>query len=352
MQPSSRRIRRALWLGGSAAAAVALTVAGVTSSVAAAPASLSSSTPTAPGYPPPKGIYAPFTNCPLKNPLMQESLSGDATGCIAGHAVQGSIKIGNITTPVTQPVTLQLGVWDPPNAQPQQFQGGSLPPPAGTAAQLVTKPDLVLESLTTALGCPSSDPTVESLCQQAQQQGGQFNQIFALAQSAGNITNFALFSWTEPVKFKLINPLLGNNCYIGTDNGPVVLTPQLSFGPGGQFLVEPDPNLTAHPNTVVLELTGALATDNTFTAPGVTGCGPGGSANIAVDEAIDTSAGLPAASGTNSLTLGGNFFFAENFNSSNQANILLNAFQASTSGEHSVKRHISFSDLPGHFGFK
>src|SRR5262245_45004284 len=233
MLRSNRRIRRALWLGAAATAAVAMIVAGVTSSVAAQPASLSGSTSQrGPGYPPPGGIYAPFTNCPIKNPLMQESLSGDATGCIAGHAVSGSIKIGNIITPVVQPVTVQLGVWDPPNATPSQFTGGSLPPRSGTAAQLVTAPDLVPESLTTALGCPSGDPTVENLCQQAQNLGGRFNQIFALAQSAGNITNFGLFSWTEPTKFQLINPLLGNNCHIGTDNGPVVLNPQISVGPG------------------------------------------------------------------------------------------------------------------------
>jgi hypothetical protein len=349
MQPSSRRIRRALWLGGSAAAAVALTVAGVTSSVAAAPASLSSTTSTGPGYPPPKGIYAPFTNCPLKNPLMQESLSGDATGCVAGDAATGSITIGTVTVANLKPVIAQFGIWDPPNAVNGQFDGGTLPPPAGISAELATAPDLVPASLTTALGCPSSDPTVENLCQEAQQEGGAFNQVFALAQEAGALTNFELTTWTQPVKFKLINPLLGNNCYIGSNNSPVMIHPDIVSGTLG-FVFDPDP--TAHPNTVVLSISNATATDTTFTAPGVIGCGPGGSANIAVDEALDAGTGLPAASGTNSLTLSGTFFLADNFNSSNQANILLNAFQASTSGEHSVKRHISFTDLPGHFGFK
>ena len=349
MQPSSRRIRRALWLGGTAAAAVALTVAGVTSSVAAAPASPSGVTSTSPGYPPPKGIYAPFTNCPLKNPIMQESLSGDATGCVAGDAATGSITIGSVTVSNLKPVTAQFGLWDPPNAVLGQFDGGVLPPLAGTSALLATAPDLVPQSLTTALGCPSSDPTVESLCQQAQQKGGAFNQVFALAQEAGQVTNFGLTTWTQPVKFKLINPLLGNNCYIGSDNNPVVIHPDIV---SGTLVIEFDPNLTAHPQTVVLEIANATATDTTFSAPGVTGCGPGGSANIAVDEALDSGTGLPAASGTNSLTLSGNFFLADNFNSSNQAKILLNAFQASTSGEHSVARHISFADLPGHFGFK
>lgn len=91
----------------------------------------------------------------------------------------------------------------------------------------------------------------------------------------------------------------------------------------------PDPNPTKHPNTAVLDITKAIASDTTFTAPGVTGCGPGGAANIPVDEALDTSAGLPAASGASSLTLNGEFEIAACFNSKNQAKILLSAFEDS-----------------------
>ncbi len=70
-----------------------------------------------------------------------------------------------------------------------------------------------------------------------------------------------------------------------------------------------------------------MATDNTFSVPVVTGCGPGGSANIAVDTAIDTSDGLPSASGNNSLTLNSNFYFADSYGPHNQANALLAAFR-------------------------
>ncbi|HEV2451648.1 MAG TPA: hypothetical protein VGS62_06960, partial [Streptosporangiaceae bacterium] len=59
MKPSSR-IRRALWLSATAATALALTVAGLASTVSAQPASLASTGTKGPGYPPPKGIYKPF----------------------------------------------------------------------------------------------------------------------------------------------------------------------------------------------------------------------------------------------------------------------------------------------------
>ena len=356
MRISRWRSRNRFLFAGATIAAVAVAVAGLAAPALARPSAPTSSASTnarGPGYPPPKGIYKPFTNCPIAvdNALMNESVGGDAVACVAGQAANGTLKLGNITTPVVQPVNVQFGVWDPQNAtfggdNPggiEQFAGGILPPPSGLSSMLVTKPDLIPESLTTALSCTTAtDPTIQHICQVAQARGGRFNQVFALAQSAGQLTNFGVFSWTQRVKFKLINPLLGSNCYIGSDNNPVVVNPQLSLGPGGQLIEETDPNPAKHPNTVVLELQGAVATDNTLSAPGVTGCGPGGAANIAVDQALDASSGLPAASG-NTLTLNGNFFLADCFNDSNQAKILLSAIRASsgTGGTQGAIRRIS-----------
>lgn len=355
MKPPSQRIRRVFLLSATAATVAAMVLAGVTSSAVAAPSSPqardSHSDHRGPGYPPPGGIYTPFTNCPLRNSLMQESVGGSATGCVAGDATSGTITIGNITTPVTHPVTVQFGIWDPPNATPNQWTGGILPPPGGLEAQLVSSPELVPGGLLKALGCPSSDPGVEKLCQKATARGGRYLNVYAQAQSAGPITNFNLVTWTQPLKFQLINPLLGDDCYIGSEDNPVVLNPSLS----GTLVVENDPNPTTHPDTGVLAVTGGSATDTTFAAPGVTGCGPGGSANIAVDEAIDASAGLPAASGSNSLTLSGTFSLAVCFAPANMARILLSAFKDSVgtpapSGEAGLR--MSATSLRGRFGIR
>jgi hypothetical protein len=361
MKASRRQIRHAFLLSATTVTAAAMIVAGVISSaVSAQPVRHTIPSQIGPGYPPPGGIYKPFTNCPLLNPLMQESVRASATGCIAGDAVTGLIKIGNITTPVAHPVTAQFGLWDPPNAVLggvntgglQQFAGGVLPPLAGVSAQLVTSPEFVPGGLLQALGCPSSNRIVENLCQEAQNFGGRYLDVHALAQSAGQITNFGLTSWTQPVKFRLINPLLGNNCFIGSDDNPVVINPSLT----GNVTITPDPNPTEHPDTVVFQISQATAADNTFAAPGVTGCGPGGSANIAVDKAIDSSTGLPAASGVNSLTLNGNFYFAECFNATHQAKILLSAFEASvgtaTNGRPQSVRRVSVVSLRGRYGIK
>jgi hypothetical protein len=357
MKWSTWRSRHRVLLGtATSAAAVALIAVGVpAAALATHPSSHAGPSQIGPGYPPPGGIYTPFTNCPILNPIMLESVEQTAA-CVAGEPTSGSITIGNITTPVVRLVNVQFGFWDPPNATNggdnpgglAQYAGGILPPPAGLSAMLSTKPDLIPGSLTTILGCSTTtDPVVQDLCTKAENFGGKYLDVYALAQSAGQLTNFALFSWTQRVKFQLINPLLGNNCYIGSDNNPVVLNPQLS-APNGATITY-DPNPVKHPNTGVITVPGAIASDTTFTAPGVTGCGPGGAANIPVDEALDAGAGLPAASGVNSLTLNGNFYVAASTPPPplTGAKVLQSAFKDSskTAGPRESVRRISFASL-------
>ena len=363
MKTSRWRNRRGFLFAGVTVTAVAAVVAGLAAPGLARPSAVASTTTKGPGYPPPAGIYKPFTNCPLNNPVMHEDMAtgigtngGGFAACTTGLATTGSIKIGNITTPVTEPVNVQFGFFIPPE-DASFYPAPAVSPLAGPSAILSTKPDLIPESLTTALGCPSSNSTVENICQQAQTRGGIYNQVFALAQEAGPITGFNLFNWTQPVKFKLINPLLGSNCYIGSSDTPVVLHPQLSLGPGGTFTTIFDPNGL---DVGQILLTKAIASDTTFSAPSVTGCGPGGVANIAVETALDAGAGLPATSG-NSLTLNGNFDLAigagpENIpfpvpQPADGAAELLQAFQISTSGEHAVKHPMTMDQFKAMFHF-
>jgi hypothetical protein len=75
----------------------------------------------------------------------------------------------------------------------------------------------------------------------------------------------------------------------------------------------------------VVSINGSTLTDDTFSVPGATGCGPGGSA----DAAIDARLGLPSPSGNNHLVLTDNdALFADDFSESDQARDLLAAFKA------------------------
>jgi hypothetical protein len=369
MNWSRWRSRNRLLVGAAtSAAAVALIAVGIpAAALATHTGSHARNGAAGPGYPPPGGIYAPFTNCPILNPLMQEGVSGSAVICSDGHVTSGSITIGNITTPVIEPVDVQFGGVQTPNANfggdwttgISSFAGGILPPPAGIGAMLSTKPDQIPGTLTQELGCATAtDPVVVSLCTRAENGTAKDNKVFALAQSAGQLTNFGLTTWTQRLKFKLINPLLGNSCYIGNNNQPIVVNPNVTAAPGTSLEILPDPFPKKHPNTAVLAIPSAIATDNTFTAPGVTGCGPGGAKNIPVDEALDTGAGLPSASGVNSLTLNGSFAIADCYNTKNQANILLSAFADSvgtSAGTRASAHRIPFRQLHSelrHLGVK
>ena len=277
MKWSTWRSRHRILFGtATSAAAVALIAVGVpAAALATHPAFHAGPSQVGPGYPPPGGIYTPFTNCPLLNPIMQESTSGNATGCVAGEAANGSITLGTVTTPVVRPVDVQFGLWDPPNPfsggdnpnSDSQFIGGILPPPAGLGAIIKTKPDLIPMAYDGAGLLHHHHPVVQEVCTQAEHYGGKYLDVYALAQNVGQLTNFDLFSWTQRIDFKLINPLLGSNCYVGSPNNPVVLNPQLTIAPGGEFIQEPDPNPVAHPNTAVLAITAAIATDNASPRP-------------------------------------------------------------------------------------
>jgi hypothetical protein len=317
---SNRRVRHRFVVASTTLAAAAAVIAGTLASPASATQRGSSQ---GPGYPPPGGIYAPFTDCPLLNPLMQESMTGGlGMGCVAGVVSYGSFTVGSTVVPVAHPVIAQFGLWDPPGNTGNQFEGGVLPPPDGK--QLVASPENVPGGLLKALGCPSSTPAVEKLCKEAVLPG-ESTVVKALVQTAGPITNFQVTTWTQPVKIKLINPLLGNYCYLGSTDNPIMLNPSVT----GTISAIPDPNPTRFPTTAVLEVTNAVATDTTFSVPIAQGCGPGGSANIAIDTAIDTSESLPSPSGSNSLVLNGNFYLAIDFSQKNNANDLLAAFNAS-----------------------
>ena len=295
-----------------AAATAALSAAGALlyAAVTAAPAA-------AQGYPAPGGIYAPFTDCPLNDPVMDQSVSGSATGCIASVLNSGTFTIHGIPVAVTHPVTVQFGVFSPPGAVGNQFEGGVVPPLDGK--ELVASPEATPGGLP-LLVCLTGGSAVAQFCQKAETSGQ--TEVTALIKSAGPIDNFQLTSFTMPVKIQLINPLLGGNCYIGSDSDPIVLNPAIV---SGNLNIAFDPDPVRFPNIAVFQITDATVRDDAFVVPTANGCGPGGVA----DAAINTVLGLPSPSGTNHLVQQGNSYFADDFSSANQADELRQAFLVS-----------------------
>ena len=93
---------------------------------------------------------------------------------------------------------------------------------------------------------------------------------------------------TMPVRLKLSNPLLGDDCYIGSVSNPINLHLTTTGNPPSEPIGEfPGAVFPAVPHS-----------DAVFAAPGASGCGPLGALNWAVN----LRGGVPAASGKNSLT--------------------------------------------------
>ena len=273
------------------------------------------------GYPAPGGIYAPFTDCPLHDPVMRQAEPGFAMGCIKSITASGTFTINGLPVQITHPVTVQFGTYSDTDANGNQVFH-VVPPADGN--QLLADPEVIPGGLL-LLVCTSTDPRLVRLCQTAMSSGQ--TDLSVEVQLAGPITNFSPLAespFTLPVKIELGNPLLGGKCYIGTNDDPVVLNPL--FNPVGTLSFAPDPDPVAFPNVAVLSIKGSTLTDDVFSVPGASGCGPGGAANAAIDATL----GLPSPSGNNHLVLNGNdALFADDFANGGQAQDLLAAFKAS-----------------------
>ena len=270
------------------------------------------------GYPAPGGIYAPFTDCPLNNPAMELSVPDLATGCVASENTSGTFTISGIPVSITHPVTVQFGFYSALDSNGNQIFPLLMP---ADGRSLVDQPEETPGGLPLLLLCPNGiNADIAALCQKAATSG--HTDLTALVRPAGPISNFGLTTFTQPVKIQLINPLLGGNCYIGSDDDPIVLNPTII---SGNLTFFPDPDPVRFPTTAVLAILDAQATDDTFSVPAATGCGP----RDVADAAINSLLGLPSPSGNNHLVLNGDSLFADDFSASNQARDLLAAFKAS-----------------------
>jgi hypothetical protein len=111
---------------------------------------------------------------------------------------------------------------------------------------------------------------------------------------------------TLPVKIKLDNTFLGNACYIGSNSNPITL----NLTTGTTAPPKPNEPITGNLGTFTSSEEGAILTisenslvDNSFAAPGASGCG--GLLSFLIDPAVNLEIGLPAAAGHNTAILNG-----------------------------------------------
>lgn len=242
------------------------------------------------------GNWAPFSRCPVDNPTMLAADGvNDSALCVSSHSASGSIKLGNTTVP-TGASDLQIGVVTHPGGTSTLVS----PAEGALVADSANLPGGLL-----GLMCPSNIPVVSGICNQIT--NVSLNKVTATIESVNSPSDFQLLAGTTtgkpivtlPVRIHLENPFLGSNCYIGSSSNPIVLRPQNLTRPAPSteaFNGDGTPDPTGPLGRI--NLIGANQGDSTFAVPGASGCGLG-----LLDWAVNLKTGLPAASGTNSVTL-------------------------------------------------
>jgi hypothetical protein len=226
-----------------------------------------------------KEEFLPFADCPLEA----------ASVCLVAKTTSGEFVIGHKTVPIEQTVTLQGGLASTSReAQPLlgATDGDTLSQtPLKEPGGLVGIGELGGEVTATAelAGPPSSVIVDEN----------------ALLLGAGTAV-------TLPIKVKLNNATLGEECYVGSDAEPIVLhlttgttSPPAPTEPikGGATVVE------GGAKGKITRLKTVTLVDNDFAVPGASGCG--GTLSPLIDVVVDADVGIPAAAGQSKAIMAG-----------------------------------------------
>jgi len=250
------------------------------------------------------GNYAKFAQCPYSNPEVRK--------CLISVTESGEVVLGSKKVPIVNPVTLQ-GAYGPiieerGEEEFAQFYAAS------NGVTLSKSPQPVPGGLAGLVNCKEiTEPFLRFSCELTLENGiTGVNSTLELAKPASAIriseVNLAGEIGTAlemPVKFHLENPFLGSNCYVGSSSNPIVwkLTTGTTSPPAPNKPITGTAGIAEFfEGGSILTLHGTKLVDNSWAAPGATGCG-GFLVELALDPVIDVSGGLPSPAGKNTAIL-------------------------------------------------
>jgi hypothetical protein len=243
----------------------------------------------------PTGKYAVFGQCPRFTP--------GVTRCLYSQTTSGEVTIGSQTVPIVNTITLQGGTTRDEVTEAETFVG------ALNGETLSKTQEPVPGGLAGLVKCPEiTNPIVRAACELVFQNGlTGVNVTTELAEPASeigintnNLVNQEGVALALSVKAKLENPLLGGECYVGSNSTPLKLnltTGKTSPPPPNKSISGKSGFFRSEEETNFVEITQNTLVDNAFSAPGATGCG--GIFSGVLDPIIDAKLGLPAAAGHN-----------------------------------------------------
>jgi hypothetical protein len=248
----------------------------------------------------PKGEFAVFADCPLTNPAVE--------ACLVAKTESGRFTIGKENVPIVNPVILQGGV--------KKFFSGSEEFVAAEDGNTLPKsPQKVPGGLIGLIKCNEISNFFERVACEVVFENGVtgVNATTELAGPASAIKPNVLAllggagtALELPLKVHLENPLLGSECYVGSNAHPIVI----DFTTGTTSPPPPNKPITGNPGEftqnekeTIIRIKKNELVNNSFPAPGAEGCG--GLFSFLIDPIIDAKLGVPAAAGTNTAVLEG-----------------------------------------------
>lgn len=264
------------------------------------------------------GGWAPFTRCAVNDPLVT-AIDGVTTqpGCVVNDSTNGTLQLGTMGAIQLGPIGLGNGTTTAGRSNLQI--AAALPPDLGATNAVAALPSgAVLADPANVAGgllgllCPDGSSAVAAICGQIT--NNALNTVTATLESAGVPRQFSLINALQlnapvlelPVKIHLQHPLLGPNCYIGSNQTPILLHPQ--FQAQG-FPISSAYNLDGSANDANgllnrFQIPDAVLVDDTFSVPTASGCGLGDPLTAAlINSVVNIKQGLPAPSGRNHLVL-------------------------------------------------
>lgn len=209
----------------------------------------------------PKGEFAPFAECPLNRVSI--------TNCIHLVINGGSLKIGTKTISI-KPITIQMGY---------EGAGSEIAVFGAENGETLSKTSQPLPGGLLGITAPESWPKeVQDWFNNQINEG--FTGVNATIELAAPATSIALSTENLilqegtalglPVKIKLDNAILGNNCYIGSNTEPIQI--DLTTGKSGSYEGEPG-EITFNEAFTLVTLSKSKLVNGTFEVPEAEGCG-------------------------------------------------------------------------------
>ncbi len=227
-----------------------------------------------------KEEFAPFANCPVET----------AQWCMVATTTSGEFKLDLKTTQIVNPVILQGGLaTDAFGDQPL------IGPTSGEAVSKTAQPvPGGLTGISESIGGPVT-ATAELV--------GPPSSVIV---DKGNLLAQSGTAVTLPIRVKLDNENLGEECFIGTEAEPIVL--HLTTGTTappfpGQPITGSRGTLESAGRSKIVKVKGNSLVDNDFAVPGATGCG--GTLSPLLDAVVDAGIGIPSPAGTNAAVMSG-----------------------------------------------